>query len=63
VVVHLPEELFPEGARAGWWAKPSSLIWVWPKNMYGKGASSNGMADIRRRLSPAPSISERFDTN
>jgi hypothetical protein len=26
------------------------LIWVRPKNMYGKAASSKGIADITRRL-------------
>jgi hypothetical protein len=25
VVAHLPEELFPEGAKAGWWAKTVQL--------------------------------------
>ena len=25
LVAHLPEELFPEGARAGWWAKAVQL--------------------------------------
>jgi len=25
LVAHLPEELFPEGAKAGWWAKAIQL--------------------------------------
>jgi hypothetical protein len=25
VIAHLPEELFPEGAKAGWWAKTVQL--------------------------------------
>lgn len=25
VVAHLPDELFPEGAKAGWWAKAVQL--------------------------------------
>jgi hypothetical protein len=25
VVVHLPEDLFPQGAKAGWWAKTVQL--------------------------------------
>ncbi len=24
-IAHLPEELFPEGAKAGWWAKTVQL--------------------------------------
>jgi len=26
-VIARPEKLFPEGAKAGWWAKTFSLIW------------------------------------
>ena len=27
LLAHLPEKLFPDGAKARWWRRPSSLIW------------------------------------
>jgi hypothetical protein len=58
-----PRNCFRKEGRVGG-QRPSSLIWVRPKNMYGKGASSKGMADTTRPAAPAPSKSERrFETN
>jgi hypothetical protein len=57
LTAHLPQTLFPGGAKAGWWA-PEQIAVIWQTDRGGQA-----VVDLRHRYSGASSSSASFSSS